>query len=154
MKKALKKVMNMQLEGQTMLLSFLSLTIIFIASFTLHPINMGGFMSAGSLLSELEVNIAITVPLLIWELVILIRNRELTELVYAKKVMAILLFIVVAYFFFETEFLEGQKAKPDLDRYYPADEENYIYCLVLIVIFWGMPLIGKRMKQNGLEPTS
>ena len=148
MKKALKKIIYMQLEGQTMLLSFLSLTIIFIASFTLHPINMGGFMSAGSLLSELEVNIAITIPLLIWEFVILLRNRGLRELFYAKKAMAILLLIVVAYFFFETEFLEGQKAKPDLDRYYPAGEENYIYCLLLIVIFWGMSLAGKKSTHT------
>ena len=154
MKKALSKFTNMQLEGQTMLLSFLSLAIIFMASFTLHPINMGGFMSSGSLLSDLIVNVAITIPLLILEFVTLFRNRELKELFHAKKVMATLLLIVVAYFFFETEFLEGQKAKPDLDRYYPAGIENYIYCLILIVIFWGMSLIGKRKNPSDLKPTS
>ena len=122
----------------------LNLAVIFISAFTLFPIHMAGGMTFRNPLSGIALNAPITFSLLLLVAFVVYRNREYKQFARAQRIMLVLIVVMIAYFFFSTGFLEAQKAKPDLDRYYPADESSYLYCLSLVVCMFLISLIRKK----------
>lgn len=137
-----------QLSYSALFIGTLSVLIILSAQFALHPINMAGGMTLPFPLTPLEINMPLVALLMLLLILVLVKSNYESAITWILLAASLVLFLIGFYFFTTTGVLEAREAKPDIDRYYPQDELNYVYIFSVVVLFSSLGLWNRKKQKT------